>query len=59
MVDNGCGFDPEHVRQGSLGLAGMQERASLIGADFTITSRPGATCVRLDLRLSSDPAAVE
>ena len=54
VVDDGCGFDPLHVRQGSLGLAGMQERASLIGAAFEVSSRPGATCVRLDLSLASE-----
>jgi signal transduction histidine kinase len=53
VVDDGCGFDPQHVRQGSLGLAGMHERASLIGAAFEVSSRPGATCVRLDLSLDS------
>jgi len=58
VADDGSGFDPAHVRQGSLGLAGMQERASLIGAAFEVSSRPGATCVKLDLRLASDPAAV-
>lgn len=57
VVDNGCGFDPAHVREGSLGLAGMQERASLIGAAFGISSHPGATCVRLDLSPARDPAA--
>ena len=54
VVDDGCGFDPQHVRQGSLGLAGMHERASLIGAAFEVSSRPGATCVRLDLTLVSE-----
>ena len=53
VVDDGCGFDPVHVRKGSLGLTGMQERASLIGAAFDISSRPGSTCVRLDLPLAS------
>ena len=53
VVDDGCGFDPQHVRQGSLGLAGMQERASLIGAAFKVSSRAGATCVTLDLSLVS------
>jgi signal transduction histidine kinase len=57
VVDDGCGFDPLHVRQGSLGLAGMQERASLIGAAFEVSSRPGATCVRLDLSLVSEQPA--
>ncbi len=52
VVDDGHGFDPAHVRQGSLGLAGMQERASLIGAELDVSSRPGTTCLRLDLRPS-------
>jgi len=56
VVDDGCGFDPAHVRQGSLGLAGMQERASLIAATFEISSGPGATCVRLELSPALDPA---
>jgi signal transduction histidine kinase len=55
LVDDGSGFDLGLVRQGGLGLAGMQERASLIGAAFDIASRPGSTCVRLDLPLASDP----
>ena len=59
VFDDGCGFDPAHVRQGSLGLAGMQERASLIGAEFDVSSRPGATCVRLELRPALNPPASE
>jgi len=40
--DNGSGFDPETaVRPTSLGLLSMRERASVIGATFTIVSRPG------------------
>jgi two-component system, NarL family, sensor histidine kinase DegS len=53
VSDDGCGFDPAHVRQGGLGLAGMQERARLIGARFDVSSRPGMTRVRLDLRPES------
>ena len=49
VVDDGCGFDPAHVREGSLGLAGMQERASLIGAALDVSSHPGTTCVKLEL----------
>jgi len=59
VVDDGCGFDPAHVREGSLGLAGMQERASLIGAAFEVFSHPGETCVRLDLPPASKPAAAD
>lgn len=56
VFDDGCGFDPAHVRQGSLGLAGMQERAGLIDAKFEVSSRPGSTCVRLDLRPELQPS---
>jgi len=59
LVDDGCGFDPAQDRQGRLGLAGMQERASLIGAAFEILSRPGETRVRLDLPPVSNPAAAD
>lgn len=47
IQDDGCGFDPERVRrlQGasrpSLGLAGMQERAALLGGFVTVESRVG------------------
>jgi len=44
--DNGSGFDPEVVRlarsgRTSLGLAGMEERAALLGGTVSIQSRPG------------------
>ena len=44
--DNGIGFDletikMEHARRPSLGLAGMQERAALLGGTVTIQTRPG------------------
>jgi two-component system, NarL family, sensor histidine kinase DegS len=59
VVDDGCGFDPANVRQGSLGLSGMQERASLIDAAFEVSSRPGATRVRLSLLPALDLAAAK
>jgi len=41
--DDGCGFDPAaSVTPGHFGLAGMRERAHLIGAILTVTSHPGA-----------------
>lgn len=44
--DNGTGFDPGRVNRQrsnrpSLGLAGMQERAGLLGGTVSIQSRPG------------------
>jgi signal transduction histidine kinase len=44
--DNGIGFDLDHVQQKrtnrtSLGLAGMEERAALLGGTVIVQSRPG------------------
>ncbi len=46
VSDNGKGFDPpssvgELARDGKLGLAGMQERARLLGGSMTLKSEPG------------------
>ena len=46
VQDNGAGFEvPERAgdlaEQGKLGLAGMQERARLLGATLNLESRPG------------------
>jgi signal transduction histidine kinase len=46
VFDNGVGFDREQVQQRrtsrpSLGLAGMEERAALLGGTMTVQSRPG------------------
>ena len=46
VFDNGIGFDRDEVQQRrtsrpSLGLAGMEERAALLGGTVTIQSRPG------------------
>jgi signal transduction histidine kinase len=44
--DNGIGFDLDYVKQkrtsrASLGLAGMEERAALLGGTVIVQSRPG------------------
>jgi signal transduction histidine kinase len=46
VMDNGIGFDLEQVQQRrssrpSLGLAGMEERAALLGGKVLVHSRPG------------------
>ncbi len=41
IEDDGKGFDPSHVPAGHLGLAGMQARASRIGATFVCRSVSG------------------
>jgi two-component system sensor histidine kinase UhpB len=49
VADDGRGFAFEESERG-LGIAGMRERALLIGADLTIESRPGqGTTVRLSV----------
>jgi signal transduction histidine kinase len=45
MADNGCGFDT--MQPGRRGLSAMAIRASAIGAQLHIRSRPGATQVEL------------
>ena len=46
VSDNGKGFKPpkttdDLARDGKLGLAGMQERARLLGGSLTVQSEPG------------------
>ena len=41
IADDGKGFDPRQVPAGHLGLAGMESRASRIGATFSCKSQPG------------------
>ena len=53
VKDDGCGFDLPAMREralagGSIGVLGMQERATLIGGDLAIESTPGqGSTVRL------------
>lgn len=57
VTDDGVGFEMGRVQSaeaGRLGLLGMKERAELLGAEFSIESRPGdGTVVSLTLRDSS------
>ena len=42
IADNGLGFDPDRLTgDDQFGLAGMRERAYLVGGDLEIRSRPG------------------
>jgi signal transduction histidine kinase len=49
IEDDGCGFVPEHAAAaGHFGLAGIRERAELVGGTLTIASQPGqGTTVQL------------
>jgi len=42
VQDDGEGFDPREVRDGSVGLVGMRERIALLGGRLTIESTEGA-----------------
>ncbi len=56
VSDKGPGFDTSrNVGQGHLGLAGMRERAELLGGRLELVSTPGAgTTVRAFLPLAAD-----
>jgi len=62
VADNGCGFDVAAMRQrakagASMGVLGMQERASLIGGSLTMESEPGCgstLTLRCPLRLQNE-----
>lgn len=47
VTDNGCGFDPEHVKLA--GLRSLRERAAIIGAQLLISSVPGNTVIEIVL----------
>jgi len=61
IEDRGTGFDPEAALAAgdTTGLAGMRERAVLLGGQLTVESASGAgTCVRAELPLG-DPIEEE
>ncbi len=71
--DNGVGFDYDHLLRShselsraeqesrpGLGLMGMRERASLIGAKLQVHSEPGAgTTITLEVPLNGAPAGAQ
>ena len=53
--DDGVGFDPEEVGRQTFGIAGMRERAELVGGSVQILSAPGAgTTVLARLPMDQD-----
>jgi signal transduction histidine kinase len=62
ISDNGIGFSAEAAgrRPMSFGLAGMRERAELLGGTLAVRSAPGTgTVVTLDLPVPSEPQRLE
>jgi len=41
LRDNGVGFDPQTLPEGTFGLIGMRERARLLGGEFAVQSEKG------------------
>jgi nitrate/nitrite-specific signal transduction histidine kinase len=56
VEDDGKGFDPSHVPDGHLGLAGMRARAERVGAEFSCTSAEGQGTT-VEVRIGSDALA--
>ena len=53
VSDDGVGFDPDAEHPGHIGLSTMAQRAEATGAEFTVTSAPGAgTMVTISLPCS-------
>jgi len=50
VQDHGVGFDPEKIDEKRFGLAGIRERARLLGARVTVQSAPGQGTL-LEVRL--------
>jgi signal transduction histidine kinase len=45
IEDDGAGFDPGHVRAGSLGIASMTQRVDLLGGELDVRSAVGGPTV--------------
>ena len=61
VEDNGRGFDtssrPRRTQSGGLGLAGMSDRASLVGGTLEVESSPGVGTT-IFLRIPFDPESI-
>jgi signal transduction histidine kinase len=56
VVDAGSGFEMEDVADSGIGLAGMEERARLLGGELSIATSPGAgTAVHLSVPVGVAP----
>ena len=54
VQDWGIGFNPKEVEENRFGLAGMRERARLLGGTICIESTPGeGTCIAVELPLAT------
>lgn len=54
VADSGHGFHPAHLPESGIGLAGMEERARLIGGDLSIGTGPAGTRVLVSVPASEE-----
>ena len=57
VTDEGVGFDVDAAAMVGLGLRIMRERANAVGAELTVHSEPGKTCVTVCAAVDDDPIA--
>ena len=58
--DDGVGFDPAAIGLKSLGIQGMRERASMLGGQLELRTRPGAgTTLAVAFPLDASPGAAQ
>ena len=57
VTDDGTGFDPNRVRDGGSGLAGMRERALLAGGRLEVRTVPGGGTT-IELLVAAKPAVL-
>lgn len=58
VEDDGRGFARADIRPGALGLAGMEERAALMGAQLQVGARTGGG-TQIVIRIAHGPQAQE
>ena len=52
VMDNGCGFDQNHINATGFGLRGMQERVAALNGTFELQTEPGRGCrIQIDVSL--------
>jgi len=59
VTDSGHGFEPADVPEDGIGLAGMLERARLIGGELEIDTGPGGTQVRVAVPIGAEGRTLE
>jgi signal transduction histidine kinase len=54
VSDDGHGFDPDTVKAGSIGIAGMRERIESLGGQFDLYTSPAGTKLAMTLDIEEN-----